>query len=106
MQNNFNSIKTQLAEKINKSAESCRTIYQNRVAQLHQKADNIFVSWDEMESKYMQLIASGKAKNKALLRELKNERKQYKTQLNNIKRSLNAIMFNVQKNRLNPEFTV
>ena len=59
-----------------------------------------------MEMRYNQLVVKGKAKNKALIKELKNERRQYKTQLNKIKRSLNSIMLDVQKNRLRSELSV
>ena len=106
MQNHFNSIRTQLTEKFNKSTKSCKAFYQSKVDQLHQKADSLFISWDAMELRYNKIVASGKAKNSAILKELKNERKQYKTQLNKIKRSLNTIMFDVQKNRLRPELSV
>ena len=99
----MNSIKTQLSEKFNQSAETCKTYYNNKVEQLHERSEGVFQSWKEMERKYTNLIASGKAKNKALLKELKQERKQYKAQLNEIKRNLNSILSNVKRNRLRPE---
>ena len=106
MQNHFNSIRTQLTEKFNKSTKSCKVFYKSKVDQLHLKADSLFSSWDAMEMRYNQLVVKGKAKNKALMKELKNERRQYKTQLNKIKRSLNSIMLDVQKNRLRSELSV
>ena len=106
MQNHFNSIRTQLTEKFNKSTKNCKVFYKSKVDQLHLKADSLFTSWDAMEMRYNQLVVKGKAKNKALIKELKNERRQYKIQLNKIKRSLNTIMVDVQKNRLRPGLSV
>jgi len=106
MQNNFNSIRTQLTEKFNKSTKKCKVFYQSKVDRLHQKADSLFISWDEMELRYNNMVENGKAKNRTLLKELKNERKQYRMQLNKIKRNLNTIMFDIQKNRLRPELSV
>jgi len=103
LENHLNSIKTQLSEKFMQSAETCKTFYNNKVEQLHERSEGLFQSWKEMERKYTNLIASGKAKNKALLKELKQERKQYKLQLKEIKRNLNSILFNVKRNRLRPE---
>mgnify|MGYP003688557357 FL=1 len=51
------------------------------------------------------MVENGKAKNRTLLKELKNERRQYRAQLNKIKRNLNTIMFDIQKNRLRPELS-
>ena len=106
MQNHFNSIRTQLTEKFNKSTKSCKVFYQSKVDRLHQKADSLFISWDEMELRYNNMVENGKAKNRTLLKELKNERRQYRAQLNKIKRNLNTIMFDIQKNRLRPELSV
>ena len=104
-ENHLNSIKTQLSEKFNQSAESCKTFYHNKVEQLHENAESVFTSWKEMERKYTNLVAAGKAKNKAILKELRKERKEYKAQLSEIKRNLNRIMLNVKRNRLRPELT-
>ena len=104
-ENHLNSIKTQLSEKFNQSAENCKTFYHNKVEQLHENAESVFTSWKEMERKYTNLVAAGKAKNKAILNELRKERKEYKAQLSEIKRNLNRIMLNVKRNRLRPELT-
>ena len=103
LENSFNTIKVQLSEKFNQSAESCKVFYNNKIERLNENARRLFISWKEMEVKYTNLIARGKVNNKTPLKELKKERKQYKVQLNEIKDNLNRIMFNVKKNQLCPE---
>lgn len=105
VQNRVNNIKTQLSEMFNKSGDGIRNYYQNKVEKLHVKSDRLFALWSEMEVKYADQLSKGKLKNKEILKNLINERKRYKEQINLIKQDLQIIMSNVQKKRLQPNLS-
>jgi stearoyl-CoA desaturase (delta-9 desaturase) len=100
--NNLGSIKSQLNEIYNQSTEHCRLFYNNKINQLQKNTDQILLTWQDMESKYTKISRDTVHPN-GVLKQVRDNRKKYKSQLKLIKRDLTNIMFNIKRDRLSPK---
>lgn len=105
-QSKITSIRDRLNEGISQSNQLCKNFYSNRIQELDDITKGLFLNWSNMEIKYANIINLNRLEDRAILKNIRKERKQYRERLKKIQKNLNRISSSIKRNSLNPKLII